>query len=369
MKTLRFKLKFLLGISVAVIASASLPAQVADLPQLPTAELPSQTFDLDKPVPVRDIDNNQIFLKGMSKGRLILTFPNMPDASAEIPMDAQNVKLSLILPENYNELNAQAVDGKFMPFYEGMQDTAGNLMRFLEFPKANCNFHNICLTYYEAAVKEAPLQQAVDITLSLPLNALSLDFLLLTEALVYRTIDEADYPQTVRLLGQLYHIADEDDFAEIAFGIADNLRTAGQHELTAQIYGSLAQTNNQVLRQKSLLWACYSSAVSGDNETARKLLNSIDELERGDDNFLTYCLARGRVGFSEGDTREGLRYLSRAMVLTTVEATFKAELYYLLIIGYEQSGDDTAVERLIREFEIFYPTSPWLKKYQSENKV
>lgn len=366
MKPSLFKLQSIVGIGSALIAAASLQAQVADLPQLPAAEPISKTFNLEKPVPVRDINNNQIFLKGMNEGRLLLTFPNMPDASAEIPMAAQNVKLSLVLPKNFNELNAKAVDGKYMPYYKGMKDTAGSLMRFLEFPKANSNFHNICLLYYEAAVQKAPLQQAVELTLSMPLNALSLDFLTLTESLVYRTIHEGKYKQTVRLLGQLYNITDEDDFAEIAFGIADKLRTAGQHDLTAQIYGSLAQTEDEVLRQKSLLWACYSSAVSGDNETARKLLSSIDELEREDENFLTYCLARGRVGLSEGDIREGLRYLSRAMVLTTVEATFKAELYYLLILGYEQSGDDTAADRLVREFEIFYPTSPWLQKYQDE---
>lgn len=367
MKPSRFKLHTILGIAAAVIAVHSLQAQVADLPQLPAAEPISKTFNLEKPVAVKDINRKKIFLKGMNEGRMILTFPNMPDASAEIPMDAKNVKLSLILPKNYNELNAKAVDGKYMPYYRGMKDTAGSLMRFLEFPEANSNFHNICLLYYEAAVKVAPLQQAVDLAMSMPLGELSLDFIQLTETLVYRTIDEGQYELTARLLGQLYNVADESDFAEIAFSIADKLRTAGQHELTSRIYGSLAQTTDEVLRQKCLLWACYSSAVSGDNETARELLDSIEELDRGDENFLTYCLARGRVGYAEDNTREGLRYLSRAMVLATIEATFKAELYYLLIVGYQETGDDTAAERLVREFKIFYPTSPWLEKYESEN--
>lgn len=352
-----------------LLAAAGLQAQVAELPQLPAAEPISNTFNLEKPIPVRDTNKKKIFLKGMNEGRMILTFPNMPDASAEMPMDAENVTLSLVLPKNYNDLKAKTSDGKYMPYYKAMKGTATSLVRFLEFPKENGNFHNIGLAFYEAAVKKAPLKEAIDLTMSMPLGALSPDFLELTELLIYRTIQEAKYEQTARLLGQLNSVTGDEDFAEIAFSIADTLRTAGQHDLTAQIYGSLAQSDNKVLRQKSLLWACYSSAVSGDTETARALLSSIDELERGDENFLTYCLARGRVANSEGNIREGLRYLSRAMVLTTIEATFKAELYYLLIDGYQRSGDDNAAERLFREFEIFYPSSPWLEKYKEENEV
>ena len=367
MKPSHFKLQSILAVAAAVIAATALQAQVAELPQLPAAEPVSKTFNLEKPVLVIDINKKRIFLKGMNEGRFILSFPNMPDASAEIPMNAENVRLTLVLPKNYNELNAKAASGKGMPFYRGMTDTAGSLLRFLEFPEANCNFHSVCLKYYEAAVQDAPLVEAVDLTMVMPLGALSIDFLTLTESLIYRTIREGEYGATRKLLGQLYHTLGDDDFAEFAFAVADQLRTAGQHALTAEIYGSLAQTSNPLLRQKSLLWACYSSAVSGDNESARALLGSIDELERGDENFLTYCLARGRVGYSEGDIREGLRYLSRAMVLTTVEASFKAELYYLLIQGYQESGDATAAQRLVGEFEIFYPTSPWLEKYRSEN--
>ncbi len=369
MKTSRFNLQSILGIGAALLTATCLHAQVEDLPQLPAPQPVSNTFDLKKPVAVLDINNNQIFLKGMNEGRLILTFPNMPDASAEIPMDAENVKLSVVLPKNFNEISSKAVDGNFKPFYKSMKDTAGSLMRFLEFPKKNCNFHNICLRYYEAVIIEAPLKQAVELTMVLPWDSLSIEFVDLAERLIYRTINEEKYVFTRQLLGQFHSTMDEDDFAEMAFSVADQLRTAGQHKMTAEIYGSIAQTDDSTLRQKSLLWACYSSAVSGDTETARKLLSSIEELERGDENFLTYCLARGRVGFSEGDIREALRYLSRAMVLTTVEATFKAELYYLLIVGYQESGDDTAAERLVREFKIFYPTSPWLEKYESENGV
>ena len=55
------------------------------------------------------------------------------------------------------------------------------------------------------------------------------------------------------------------------------------------------------------------------------------------------------------------------MVLTSVDASFKPELYYLLIISYRQSGDERAAQRLLRELELFYPTNPWLTKYRSEN--
>ena len=70
------------------------------------------------------------------------------------------------------------------------------------------------------------------------------------------------------------------DFAEMAFAIADTLRTAGQDHISAEIYGSIAQTDDPLLREKSLLWACYNSAVCGYSDHARSLLSRIDEPER-----------------------------------------------------------------------------------------
>jgi hypothetical protein len=369
MKLLHSKLRLIVGVCIIAITASNAQAQFEELPELPEAKPVSRVFTLDTPIALLDANNQEILLRGMNEGNVVITFPSMPDALVEMPLDAPNMKVSLVIPDNYSKLTTMVMNGKYMPYYRQMKDSAGSLMRFLEIPKANSNFYNICLLYYEAAVKKAPLQEAVDLTLSLPLNALSDDFLKLTESLVYRTIEEGQFEETVRLLSQLNGTIDQAKFAEMAFDIAGTLRTEGHYVLASQIYGSLAQSDDALLQQKSLLWACYSSAVSGDNAMAEALLDDLDELDRGDENFLTYCLASGRVAYAEGDVRGSLRYLSRAMVLTSVEASFKPELYYLLINSYEGSGYEIAAERLFREFETFYPASPWLEKFNAEKGI
>ncbi|MEO0510916.1 MAG: hypothetical protein AAF065_13775 [Verrucomicrobiota bacterium] len=367
MKPSLFKSIFCIGASF--IAASCLTAQVLDLPQLPEGVPASKDFSLDEPVRLIDANKKTLFLKGMRNGNLVLSLPNMPGAEAEMPIDSINTTLTLELPKNFNSMTSKAEEGNYGPLYRGMKNTAGALLRFLEIHPSKSNFHSLSERYYKAVVRNAPLKRALEISLEMPWASLSGEYILQAEYLVSRCITEENFKVLEKLLSQLYMTLDEDAFAEMAFRIADSLRTKGQDQLTAKIYGSLAQSSNNILRQKSLLWACYSSAVSGDSENARALFENIEELDREDENFLTYCLARGRVGFSEGDIREGLRFLSRAMVLTTVEATFKAELYYLLIRGYTETGDDTAAQRLVREFEIFYPNSPWLEKYQTESGV
>jgi len=359
---------FLAGL-VAAALPASLAAQDIELPTLPEVESFEDTFTLPEPITVLDANGNPQAIMGMEDGRLVIEFPNMPGAQALIPVDDKGIYFAAQLPANYNDLVVASNEGRFESFLREMKSLARPLSRFLMIPPRKTNFHGLVERYYEGLASVGDLDEAVEFTLDMPWSALSEDFYPLAERLAYRLIENDRPDLTESLLARLFIAIPEQDFAEMAFRIADALRTQGQHELSTRIYGSLSRSSDEVLRQRSLLWAGYSSAVAGDADRSRRILNSIQELERGDENFLTYCLARGRLGYADKDVREGLRYLSRAMVLTSIEATFKPELYYLLILGYRESGEEEAADRLAREFEIFYPENRWLQKYRSETSI
>jgi hypothetical protein len=345
----------------ALLAQAS---PLNDLSQLPTIESPSNTFTLPRALPVIDVNQKKQLLIGMENGQLRIAFPNMPEAEAIVPI--QGVMLNIETPATYNRMLHDALVGDYQSTLTGLKPIAEPMARFLVISPDKSNFQTIFLRYYEALVLAGDLEDAVALSRQMPWNSLSPEFIALGERLIYRSIEAEQIDQTQQLLSLFYQNLPEQEFAEMAFRVADALRTQGEHKLAGQVYGSLAQSTDPVLRQNSLLWAGYSLAVSGDAEGARKILDQVSELHRGDDNFLTYCLAQGRVNYADNNIRDGLRSLSRAMVLTSVDATFKPELYYLLTVGYQQSGNAEAADRLAREFAIFYPDNLWLKKYQSE---
>jgi len=348
-------------------SGASLFAQTIDLPTLPEADEPTATFTLDRPIQVRDRNDTPQKISGLDEGRLVIEFPNMPQgAQAIVPVNDPGLYFTVVLPDNYNDLVVAANEGRYGPMLARMERLALPLSRFLIIPPNKTNFHNVVERYYEALVRAGDIEKAVEMTLLMPWDVLGETFVQHAERLVYRTIEENMFELTEKVLAQLFVSLPEDQFAEMAFRTADALRTQEQYDLTSRIYGSLATSSDSVLRIKALLWAGYSGAVAGEPEKAREILNRVEEPGREDENFLTYLLARGRLGYADEDTREGLRYLSRAMVLTSIEATFKPELYYLLIRGYNESGEAEAADRLAREFRIFYPDNPWLKKFESE---
>lgn len=345
---------------------ASLFAQEVELPQLPEIENPSKTFSLPEPINVRDSNGNVQLLRGMEDGNLRLSFQNMPDAEAILPAQGRDFTLSVELPANYNELLLEYQRENFRTFLRGLKPTAEPLARFLSISPAQTNFHGIFGIYYKTLIATGRLEEAVELTFQIPWNAVPQDITEMAEAIVQRSIEERAFDQTERLLALFNQNLPDYIFSEMAFRIADALRTEQQHDLAVKVYGSLAQSDNELLRQKSLLWAGYSRSVDDDPAGARAILEMIDPLDRDDENFLTYSLALGRLGYAEDDLFDGLRNLSRAMVLTGVDATFKPELYYLLTTGYMNSGNEVAANRLALEFKIFYPENPWFKKYESE---
>lgn len=350
-----------------LFASSTLSAQPSELPRLPEIDLPTDTFTLAEPIRITDVNKNPQLLVGMDQGQLRLSFPNMPGAEAIVPVDGKDMMVTAELPADYNRLLNDFQLGQYGLFLSAMKETAEPLAAFLSIPAAQTNFHGIFSRYYEALALAGEVEDAVALSLRMPWQILPPEYLRLGERLVARSIEAQQFDQTRQLLALFYQSLPEADFSDMAFRLADALRTQGEHELAAQVYGSLSQSNDSVLQQKSLLWAGYSRAVAGDATGARQILDEVQALQRGDENFLTYCLALGRLGYADNNIREGLRYLSRAMVLTAVDATFKPELYYLLTLGYQQSGNIEASDRLAREFSIFYPENPWLQKYQEES--
>ena len=340
--------------------------EIAGLPELPTVEIPSDTFSLPEPISITNANGAVQLLQGMEDGQLRFSFPNMPGAEAIIPITGRDFQVILPLPANYNRSLLDYDRKNYRAYLAGMRSTAEPLARFLGIPASQTNIHGVFNLYYKVFTAVGDLDEAVELTFLIPWDSVPQDYLSLVPPLVYRTISEGAFDQTERLLSLLNQSLTENDFAEMAFGIADALRTASQHTLATRVYGSLAKSDNPSLREKSLLWAGYSRSVDGDPVGAREILDRVDELERDDRNFLTYCLALGRLGYAEENVRDGLRYLARAMVLTAVDATFKPELYYLVTSGYLRSGNEVAANRLAAEFEIFFPDSPWMLKYQSE---
>ncbi|HAV13617.1 MAG TPA: hypothetical protein DCX06_09050 [Opitutae bacterium] len=348
------------------LCATATSAQDLNLPRLPQVATPSDTFTLSKPIAITDTNKNTQLLVGMENGQLRLSFPNMPGAEAIVPIDGDEFIISAQVPAGYNRLLNEYQLGNLGTFITGLQETAEPLAGFLMIPPENTNFHSIFIRYYEAIVTAGRLEDAAKLTNRMPWGQLPQEYIALSERLVYRSIEDREFQQTQKLLSLLFQSLTEESFAGIAFRVADTLRAEGNHELAAMVYGSLALSEDSILRQKSLLWAGYSRAVSKDADGARNILNQVQVLERSDENFLTYCLALGRLGYAEDNISDGLRHLSRAMVLTAVDATFKPELYYLLSVGYWESGNRIAADRLAKEFSIFYPENPWLKKYQAD---
>ena len=353
-------------LAAGLTALNALNAQPADIPDLPSIDQSADTFALPEPIRIKDINGNVQLLKGMEAGQLRLAFPNMPGAEAIVPVDGGDLRISIELPANYNRLLTEYDRENYAAFLRGIRPTADPLAGFLSIPTAQTNIHGIFDTYYKVLVAIGDLDAAVDVTMRMPWGPRSQDYLGRAEQLVLRTIQEGAFHHTEKLLALFNQSLPEGVFAEMAFSIADALRTEGRHELATRVYGSLARSDDALLRQKSLLWAGYSRSVSDNASGARAILDQVDPLERGDENFLTYCLALGRLGYAEDNLRDGLRYLARAMVLTAVDATFKPELYYLLTTGYLQSGNAVAADRLAAEFKVFYPNNPWLEKYETE---
>tara|TARA_R100000027_G_scaffold46528_2_gene35400 strand:+ start:3074 stop:4207 length:1134 start_codon:yes stop_codon:yes gene_type:complete len=343
-----------------------LSAQVTDLPTLDSGPEVVETFELENPVTVLDINDRPQILVGMEEGKLRIAFPNLPGAEAIVPVDGKASYVKIIRPEEMDSWVASAAKGNYGPMLNGLRPQVKPLVRFLVIPTTRTNLHELFLRYYESLILTGNLDEAVAVSTEMPWNRLSSEYMNLVERLVYRTIEEDNFEATEQLLSILSTVLTEEELANIAFPVADAARTAGAHGLASKIYGSLARSSDEELSEKSLLWAGYSKAVTGEAYQARMILDQVPEMERGDENFLTYCLARGRLSYAEENLNEGLRYLSQAMVLSSVKASFKPELYYLLTVGYGETGQDAAAERLAREFAIFYPDNPWLMKYQEE---
>ena len=356
----------LLAWSTACLSAAELDL---NLPKLPRAEPPADTFVLDSPLKVRvHVDGKPQLLLGMEQGQLRLVFPDQPDAEVLLPLNAPGIQLSYEPPEPYNQLAMEQSLGNHSMVIDSMQDYADLLLPLLLVDAQQCNFHAIYLRYYQSFVAVADLPAAVGKTAELPHSALSASFFESVQMLLGRCILEGDTLGAERVLSIMHTVMDEEDFAPIGFATADALRARGEYGLTARIYGSLSLAEDPQLRERALLWAGYSSAVAGNLEDAKRVLDAVPDLQRGNPNFLTYCLARGRLHLAHEDYNRALRYLSQAMVQTPVNATFKPELYYLLIRSHRFNGQEAAAERLLNELKIFYPDSPWMLQSQTELK-
>ncbi|MDP0497675.1 MAG: hypothetical protein Q7Q73_15840 [Verrucomicrobiota bacterium JB024] len=306
---------------------------------------------------------------GMLDQQLVVSFPDIPGSEVIVPMDRTGMILNADVPEGYTDAAQSALMGDHQPMIEILRPIAEPLIPFLQVPEPQTNIHALCLQYYKALILGGQTASAVELSKAIPFDTTSSEFTTLASQLVFTCIREEQYVGAELMLSLLLRALPQEEFVEIAFPAADALRTAGQHELCLEIYGSLIDSDNPVIQRRSLLWAGYSSSVGGDPAQARAILSELDEPDREDENFVVYCLARGRTGLEQGDLRECMHYLSRAMVLTPVEQSYKPELYYLLLRGYRETGQTEASSLLQREFQVFYPDSPWLAKSLQESKT
>lgn len=337
-----------------------------ELPKLWDYEAPSLEVLLDSPVEVFNRQGRLQLVVGRVKEGLRIAFPDMPGAEMVLPHDAQNLYLSVKLPSNYDQIKKFSADGKHSMVLRGLQNLGPSSLPFLDLPEERSNLASVAEMYYRALVDAAPIDEAILATLQMPFEEQPGIFAALERRLAYRAMKEGAWDGLEMLIARRFEAGGEAEYSSFGFAMADLIRATGQQSLAGKIYGTMATSDDPDLRQRSLLWAVYSYAVLEDVKAANSLLETLEAPDYGSPNLVHYCLAMGRLAMLEDDAVRALELLSRAMVLASIEESFKPEIYFLLSRAYLMQGDLEAARGLGQELSIFYPDNSWLVRMREE---
>jgi hypothetical protein len=321
-------------------------------------------FRIDEPIPVTNQDGQKILLDGMQGNSVSFRFANMPDAGASIPVDADSrIRLSYDYPDNFSEIQLNVLNGNYDRALRSIRKAPIDLLRFLAVPEPNCNFHLLSEIYYRALVHAGAPQVAVEATESIPWKSSNLPSIFIDHAntLLNRMVNEQRIEQTEQLLATLRDGLSVAQFSQIALPVADKLRLLGENEIVESIYSALSGSSDDQMRKLGLMWTAYNLANTGNTSEAKRILDEIGEITQESPLFAVYCLAQGRLALSEENSVQALRFLSRAMVRTTIADSYKPEIYFLMIQSYMMDENKVPATRLAKEMAVFYPNNMWRK--------
>lgn len=352
---MRFKLN--------TITSVALAASLACTSGL-NAQDDTYSFRIEKPIPVTNQQGKQIKLVGMQGNSVTFQLDGMGEASIPIDEDSP-IKFTFPYPNNFSDIQMNVLNGNFDQALRQIRNRPIDLLRFLAVPEPNCNFHLYTELYYRAlaySITSNP-EEAIAATAAIPWKNENVPLVFIQHAsvLLNRMVSEKEIEPTRKLLATLEEGLTESQFSDLALPIADKLRLLGENEVVESIYDALSQSSDPEIRKLGRMWTAYNYANTGRLDQADKLLEEIGEVSQDSPLFPVYCLAHGRLALSQDDTVQALRYLSRAMVRTTIADSYKPEIYFLMIQSYMKVENTVPASRLAKEMAVFYPQNMWRK--------
>ncbi|HKK18686.1 MAG TPA: hypothetical protein VJ952_08385 [Opitutales bacterium] len=351
---MRFKLKKtpLVALAACLALAGNLKSQNQNI-----------NFTVDDPVPVVDQNGQRLMLDGMQGNSVSFQFAGS-NAGASIPItEDSQIKLTYPYPDNFSDIQFNVLNGNFDQALRQIRNPPINLLHFLAVPEPNCNFHLYSEIYYRALVYAGAPQVAVEATRAIPWGNQNLPPVFLDHAgtLLNRMVNEQKIKPTEDILSVLQDGLSVGEFSALALPVADKLRLLGENEIVESIYNALSQSSDEAMRKLGLMWTAYNLANTGQTEEAKRLLKEIGEITQESPLFAVYCLAQGRLALTEENSVQALRFLSRAMVRTTIADSYKPEIYFLMIQSYMMDEDEVPASRLAKEMAVFYPNNMWRK--------
>ncbi len=328
------------------------------------SQLQAKDFRIEEPLRVTNQDGQEVLLVGMEGNLAIFQFEGMAGAEASVPIEAgSRIRFSYPYPRNFNEIQSAVLNNNFDRALRLIRTPPIDLLRFLAIPEGNSNFHLYGEIYYRALAFAGDTEQAVAATAAIPWGSRHLPNVFRGHAatLLNRIVGDQEIESADRILSILQEGLPTAEFSSIALPVADKLRLLGQTEIVESIYNALSQSTDEETRTLGLLWSAYNQANTGQIEAATDLLNRIGEITEESPLFPIYCLAHGRLAMAEEQTVPALRFLSRAMVRTSIADSYKPEIYFLMIRSYMMDEDLVPARRLAREMAVFYPANMWLQ--------
>lgn len=320
------------------------------------------SFRIDTPMPVTNQDGQKLMLVGMQGNSVTFQFANMAGAEASIPIEEDSrIKFTYPYPDNFSDIQFNVLNGNFEQALRQIRKEPIDLLHFLAVPEPNCNFHLYGEIYYRAVAYAGRPEVSVEATAAIPWQSPNLPpvFIQHASTLLNRIVSEKSIESTQAILDTLQNGLSVAQFSSIALPVADKLRLQGENELVERIYDALSQASDPEIRKLGRIWTAYNMANTGRLDEAKKLLAEIGEVDQESNLFAVYCLANGRLALSEKNSIQALRFLSRAMVRTTIADSYKPEIYFLMIQSYMMVENIVPATRLAKEMAVFYPTNMW----------
>jgi len=353
-KIMRFNLHTLSAVAIAtsLVAVGSLHAQSG-----------GENFRLKQPMTVTNQDGQTVKILGM-QGSAITFQLSGGAGEASIPITrSSNINFTYPYPNNFSDIQFNVLNGNYEKALLEIRKPPTDLLRFLSIPEKNCNFHLYGEIYYRALVYAGDAKKAVAATNVIPWNSKNLPVVFVQHAatLLNRMVSEEKIDASESILAALRKGLSVEQYSEVALPVADKLRALGRNDMVESIYSALAKSSDPDIRKLGEIWGAYNLANTGKTEQAKQELKQIGEIGQDRKFFPVYCLAQGRLALSEKNSVQALRFLSRAMVRTTIVDSYKPELYFLMIQSYMLDKNQVPATRLAKEMAIFYPNNMWMK--------